>query len=292
MLKSISKLRLKKKSSSSSSTSSLASVVTNSKTSLAVISEQNGRAKSTHLSPKRPRDGQGQGPSTPLIDSPQKKAKLDVSEKSGELPMSHKYGRYHVQDVKKHLQEIRLQLSLEDKEDKEKLVCVLRGSWMTTVVQPGDVVHVLVERKKDHDDDISFLIDDFNGMLVVNPDHLVSGTSVVSTLFCMRKAVLNEQFKGLEGGSKTMFIGTLVHELLQASLKAQAQTLGQVEAHLETILATRSIMTDLLNLKISVEEARKEVEPFLPHIHFFTERSCEFFQTFFHFFKPQMFFCF
>jgi hypothetical protein len=38
------------------------------------------------------------------------------------------------------------------------------------------------------------------GMLVVNPDHLVSGTSVVSALFCLRKAVLAEKFKGGGGG--------------------------------------------------------------------------------------------
>ena len=54
-----------------------------------------------------------------------------------------------------------------------------------------------------------------NGLLVVNPDMLVSGTSIVSTLFCMRKAVLNERFKGQDGPSRSMLIGTLVHELLQ-----------------------------------------------------------------------------
>ena len=40
-----------------------------------------------------------------------------------------------------------------------------------------------------------WVIDDMNGLLVVNPDMLISGTSIVSTLFCMRKAVLNERFK-------------------------------------------------------------------------------------------------
>ena len=40
-----------------------------------------------------------------------------------------------------------------------------------------------------------WVIDDMNGLLVVNPDVLISGTSIVSTLFCMRKAVLNERFK-------------------------------------------------------------------------------------------------
>ncbi len=34
---------------------------------------------------------------------------------------------------------------------------------------------------------------------VVHPDQLLSGTSIVSSLFCTRKAVLAERFKGLEG---------------------------------------------------------------------------------------------
>ena len=45
----------------------------------------------------------------------------------------------------------------------------------------------------------TFVVDDRNGLLVLHPDHLLSGTSIVSSLFCTRKAVLNERFKGLEG---------------------------------------------------------------------------------------------
>lgn len=45
----------------------------------------------------------------------------------------------------------------------------------------------------------AYIVDDLRGLLVVRPDTLVSGTSIVSTLFCMRKAILNEKFKGLEG---------------------------------------------------------------------------------------------
>ena len=43
-----------------------------------------------------------------------------------------------------------------------------------------------------------WVIDDMNGLVVVNPDLLISGTSIVSTLFCMRKAVLNERFKVMD----------------------------------------------------------------------------------------------
>ena len=43
------------------------------------------------------------------------------------------------------------------------------------------------------------------GLVVVNPDHLVSGTAVVSALFCLRKAVLAEKFKG--GGGRGSKVG-------------------------------------------------------------------------------------
>ena len=65
------------------------------------------------------------------------------------------------------------------------------GTWIDTTVRKGDIVNVLGldETKSD------WVINDLNGLLVINPDLLISGTSIVSTLFCMRKAVLNERFK-------------------------------------------------------------------------------------------------
>ena len=69
--------------------------------------------------------------------------------------------------------------------------CTLMGTWIDTTVRKGDIVNVLGldETKSD------WVINDLNGLLVINPDLLISGTSIVSTLFCMRKAVLNERFK-------------------------------------------------------------------------------------------------
>ena len=58
------------------------------------------------------------------------------------------------------------------------------------------MVHVLGDWSDELD---AFLVDNATGLLVVEPDRMVSGTSIVSTLCCMRKAVLNECFKGLDG---------------------------------------------------------------------------------------------
>ena len=83
---------------------------------------------------------------------------------------------------------------------------VLKGSWMTTEVKSGDVVNVLADYDAEAE---AFVLDDLNGLLVLHPDFLISGTSVVSTLFCMRKAVLNEKFKGLDGRVIGLYIPIL-----------------------------------------------------------------------------------
>ena len=70
--------------------------------------------------------------------------------------------------------------------------CTLKGTWFDTAIRQGDIVNVLGLDDEVNED---WVIDDMNGLLVVNPDVLISGTSIVSTLFCMRKAVLNERFK-------------------------------------------------------------------------------------------------
>ena len=51
--------------------------------------------------------------------------------------------------------------------------------------------------------------------MVINPDFLISGTSVVSGVFCRRKAVLNERFKGIDSSNQIMLVGSLVHQLFQ-----------------------------------------------------------------------------
>ncbi len=242
------------------------------------------------------------------VDSPQAEAASarpqDLLQRPAEErpPLAAKFGRHIVKEVVTHLTEVRLvmqpdgQGQEEEEEEDDPFFdpprCVLRGSWATSKVREGDVVHVLADWRDELD---AFLVDDSSGLLVVEPDRLVSGTSVVSTLFCMRKAVLNEWFKGLEGAygrgsvgnflillyykanyslgtSKTMFIGTLVHELLQESLREKAESRQQVEELVSSSLKRKTVLQDLLFLNMAEDELRKEVEAFLPHILYFTER--------------------
>ena len=68
-----------------------------------------------------------------------------------------------------------------------------------------------------------------------------------------------------------MLIGTLVHELLQESLKNGLRSQEEIKQQLETCLKESGVLKSLLGLSMSQEEIRKEVEPFLPHIVFFVE---------------------
>lgn len=180
--------------------------------------------------------------------------------------LSCQYGRNVIQEIIERSHE-KIVLDLKDAAGKGHKRCILKGSWIDTKVNAGDIVNVLALS----DDKDEIVIDDMNGLVVVNPDLLISGTSIVSTLFCMRKAVLNERFK--EGGSsRSMLIGTLVHELVQESLKNGLRSKSDLAEQLEKCLQDNNIVKSLSMLKMTLEEMRKEVEPFLPHILFFIEK--------------------
>lgn len=59
-----------------------------------------------------------------------------------------------------------------------------------TPVRRGDVVHL-----EGQSEGGSWLIDMEKGFLVLRPDSLISGTSISSSIRCMRRAVLGEMFK-------------------------------------------------------------------------------------------------
>ena len=176
------------------------------------------------------------------------------------------FGRHRVKSVEEIPGEI--QLKIEDVFNDGEKECVLRGSWADTKLKCGDIINILCVDK----DAEKIVINDLNGLVVVNPDILVSGTSIVSTLFCMRKAVLNERFKGQDSRSRTMLIGTLVHELLQDSLRMDLRTFDQIQRQLESCLSKPEILKSLLALGMTQVEMKKEVTPFLTHIQYFTDK--------------------
>jgi DNA replication ATP-dependent helicase Dna2 len=83
-------------------------------------------------------------------------------------------------------------------------------------MEVGDIVSIRASRcETSCCPPASWFINNSVGLLVLHPDMLISSTAVVGSLFCLRRGVLSEWFRGIDRDSRIMIIGSLVHELLQ-----------------------------------------------------------------------------
>ena len=69
-----------------------------------------------------------------------------------------------------------------------------------------------------------------------------------------------------------MFVGTLVHVLLQECLRFESRSAEDVAHQFERVLKMSNIRLDMLGLGMSEKDVRQEVDPFVPHVVFFIER--------------------
>ncbi|XP_046687401.1 repetitive organellar protein-like [Homalodisca vitripennis] len=90
--------------------------------------------------------------------------------------------------------EVVLTLQPCDSISGETAVCVLRGSWTSTVVREGDVVSVTATQMSNQPG--CWVVDNDAGLLTTHPDTLVSGTTIVGSLFCTRRSVLSDMYRG------------------------------------------------------------------------------------------------
>lgn len=81
--------------------------------------------------------------------------------------------------------------------------CRLQHFWSQCRIEVGDIISIIAVWNVELQ---SYCVTNADGLIVVRPDFLVSGTTVVGGLFCMRKAVLQDRFKGIETGMKIVSI--------------------------------------------------------------------------------------
>lgn len=87
-------------------------------------------------------------------------------------------------------------LLVQEKTSGLTAIVTLKGAWSETEVFVDDIVSV---QGILNESDKNYQINADNGYIITSPDFLVSGTSVVGSLFCARKAILSERFKGIDG---------------------------------------------------------------------------------------------
>uniref|UniRef100_A0A8C7Y3M3 DNA replication ATP-dependent helicase/nuclease n=1 Tax=Oryzias sinensis TaxID=183150 RepID=A0A8C7Y3M3_9TELE len=139
--------------------------------------------------------------------------------------------------------------------------CLLKDGWETTPVRRGDVVHL-----EGRSDAGTWLVERDQGFLVLQPDSLISGTSISNSIRCMRRAVLGEMFKSFDGGSKQMLNGTMVHEVFQGAAKAKDFSSEKLFKLADEALHSPRYLGDMYTLGVSQEEMKQELLDYLPSL--------------------------
>nr|XP_016937347.1 DNA replication ATP-dependent helicase/nuclease DNA2 [Drosophila suzukii] len=147
--------------------------------------------------------------------------------------------------------------------DPETAVCQLHAPWSHMVLGVGDTVSLMGRWDPSAG---CHVIDKEQGYCVSHPDFLISGTTVTGSLFCKRKSVLQERFRGLDSGSSIMVIGTLVHELLQKVLRQKLSQKVQIQSALQEMLASSSLAHLLYASNLSQAEMESQLLKFIDPI--------------------------
>lgn len=156
---------------------------------------------------------------------------------------------------------------LENTSSKEKTWCILEFPWCSCSLEEEDIVSI--KAVLSNNNEYKWVVNGTAGVLVTNPDNLISGTSVVGSLFCSRKGVLSDMFKGLDCENKVMTVGSLVHELFQSCIKAYKTTnidKAFVEKMSQELLNQPNTISMLFRSQLSTEEAEEEINKFVPKI--------------------------
>ncbi|KAK9446524.1 uncharacterized protein V1518DRAFT_143160 [Limtongia smithiae] len=113
-----------------------------------------------------------------------------------------------------------------------QVVVILRDEWTDTVVVRNDEINVVGE----FDSAGQCIVDNDTGLVVVNPDVLVSCTTVAEYFNCYRRSVLIQRVRSPSEGNKATTYGAIIHELLQTCLLRNDFSVAFMDATLETIL--------------------------------------------------------
>uniref|UniRef100_A0A673G9V3 DNA replication ATP-dependent helicase/nuclease n=1 Tax=Sinocyclocheilus rhinocerous TaxID=307959 RepID=A0A673G9V3_9TELE len=137
------------------------------------------------------------------------------------------------------------------KTTQSREACILKDGWESTPVAVGDVVHLEGRCVSG-----LWTIDRDSGFLVLLPDLLISGTSIASSIRCMRRGVLGEMFK-------QMLNGTIVHDIFQKAAMSSDFSPKRIQTFAAEALRSPNYLGQMYSLKLTQADMRQEVEEYL-----------------------------
>ncbi|XP_050717882.1 DNA replication ATP-dependent helicase/nuclease DNA2-like [Eriocheir sinensis] len=182
------------------------------------------------------------------------------------------FGRHLVLAVERDTASRKTELELVSPENVRR-TCTLAGMWSDTVIRDGDIIHILLTDPVDN----HYHIDNNQGLVVVHPDLLLSSTTVVSGVFCRRRAVLSHWHRETDS-NMVMLVGTLVHELFQEAVVDAAKgglgqlTEGKLRTMIDRLVCRRNVFRDLYCLGRTLQALKEEMVGFIPRVQAWCHR--------------------
>jgi len=111
------------------------------------------------------------------------------------------------------------------------MTVILTEEWYYSEIVGGDIFHVVQLREdcvnfssikqpsNKQNVEGSIIVDNNNGLVVINPDLLVTPTKISESCGCIRKGVLSERVKSFDGSNPAGVLGTLRHEFMEAMME-------------------------------------------------------------------------
>lgn len=137
----------------------------------------------------------------------------------------------------------------------------LAGSWAESSVERGDMVHFIppAGTSPKPGQDVFYVNDKAENLLVINPDILVSCTAVAESLNCERQVVLRARVRTPSDLNAPIVLGSIKHLLLQNSFQADA--LRDATAMLDILTAAaQAYRLDLSLVKLTVAQAVEQLQ--------------------------------
>ncbi|XP_072401459.1 DNA replication ATP-dependent helicase/nuclease DNA2 [Diabrotica undecimpunctata] len=152
---------------------------------------------------------------------------------------------------------------LSTKESKEG-ICEIHGIWTYTNLSIGDTIYITCVKINN-----TWVVNNDCGLVVFEPDLLVSSTSVVGSLWCKRRNVLAERFRGFDSTNRYMILGTLIHSTLQHALKYNICETEKLEGLVKKFMSKSRVVKNLYECDVSPEWINDEVVKYIPRIQEF-----------------------
>lgn len=107
----------------------------------------------------------------------------------------------------------------------------------------------------------TYVVDDEDGIAILHPDVLISGTSLSNSFACLRRAVLNERIRDGGGSNIAALYGNMAHSVMQEGLVSRSFSSTTLSEFANSVLSDYA--DELASLKEPDEVARAKMQEYV-----------------------------